>query len=90
MKQGDSGITLSQSAYALKILEETGMKSCNPCATPLEARLKLSNEKDDVIVDPMAYRSIIRSLRYIVNTRSDLAYSVGVVKRYMEAPNKEH
>jgi hypothetical protein len=41
-------------------------------------------------VDPIAYRSIIGSLRYIVNTRPNLAYSVGVVSRYMEAPSKEH
>jgi len=56
----------------------------------MEARLKLSKKKEDEIVDPTTYRSIIGSLRYIVNTRPNLAYSVGVVSRYMEAPSKEH
>ena len=89
VKQDEEGITLSQSGYAGKILESAGMTNCNGCETPMEARLKL-HKNDGEAVDPTAYRSIIGSLRYIVNTRPDLAYSVGVVSRYMEAPNKEH
>ena len=33
---------------------------------------------------------MVGSLRYLVNTRPDLAYSVGVVSRFMEAPTTEH
>ena len=90
VKQGEGHITLSQGAYALKILEGAGMKNCNSCDTPMECRLKLSKKKEGDAVDPTAYRSIIGSLMYIVNTRPDLAYTVGVVSRYMEAPGKEH
>jgi hypothetical protein len=90
VKQGDEGITLRQSAYAVKILESTGMLNCNPCATPMEARLKLTKRLEDDVVNPTTYRSIIGSLRYIVNTRPDLAYAVGVVSRFMEAPSKDH
>jgi hypothetical protein len=35
-------------------------------------------------------RSIIGGLRYLVNTRPDIAYDVGVASRFMEAPDKEH
>jgi hypothetical protein len=56
----------------------------------MEPRLKLFKNKEGTAVEATAYRSIIGSLRYIVNTRPDLAYSVGVVSRYMEAPSKEH
>jgi hypothetical protein len=35
-------------------------------------------------------RSVVRSLRYLVNTRPDLAYFVGIVSCYMEAPTMEH
>lgn len=90
VKQGSNGITLSQSSYALKILETAGMLNCNATATPMEARLKLSKRIEDEVVNPTAYRSIIGSLRYLVNTRPDLAYSVGVVSRFMEAPTKAH
>jgi hypothetical protein len=90
VKQGGDGITLSQNAYAVKILESAGMLNCNPCATPMEARLKLSKKLEDEVIEPTAYRSVIGSLRYLVNTRPDLAFAVGVVSRFMEAPSKDH
>ena len=90
VKQGDGEITLSQSAYAQKILENANMKNCNSCDTPMECRLKLSKLKGEDAINPTSFRSLIGSLRYIVNTRPDLAYAVGVVSRYMEAPGKEH
>ena len=89
VKQGAGGITLSQGAYAVKILEGAGMMNCNPCETPMEPRLKLCKYKEGEAVDLTAYRSIIGSLRYLVNTRPDLAFSVGVVSRHMEAPGKQ-
>jgi hypothetical protein len=90
VKQDAHGITLCQSSYAVKILEAAGMKDCNSCETPMECRLKLRKLKGEDPVKPTEYRSIIGSLRYIINTRPDLAYAVGVVSRYMEAPGKEH
>ncbi|KAJ8748677.1 hypothetical protein K2173_008122 [Erythroxylum novogranatense] len=41
-------------------------------------------------VDVTLYRSVIGSLRYLVNTRPDLAYSVGVASRFMETPTEIH
>jgi len=90
VKQDGNGITLCQSSYAAKILEGAGMRNCNSCETPMECRLKLSKLKSGDPINPTEYRSIIGSLRYIVNTRPDLAFAVGVVSRYMEAPGKEH
>jgi hypothetical protein len=31
VKESASGISLSQGAYAMKILERSGMTGCNPC-----------------------------------------------------------
>jgi hypothetical protein len=90
VKQVNGSITLCQSSYAVKILENAGMKDCNPCDTPMEARADLRKKKKDEAINPTAYRSVIGSLRYIVNTWPDLAYSVGVVSRHMEAPGREH
>jgi hypothetical protein len=67
VKQGESQITLSQGAYARKILG-VGMQNCNSCDTPMECRLKLSKKKEGDALNPSAYRNIIGSLRYIVNT----------------------
>ena len=41
-------------------------------------------------VDSTNYRNIIGSLCYLVNTCPDLAYSIGYVSRFMEAPREKH
>jgi hypothetical protein len=78
-QQSKGVITLSQGAYAARIVEKAGPLGCNPCATPMEPRIKLSKDSTAPEVDPTKYRSIVGSLRYLVNTRPDLAYSVGYV-----------
>ena len=86
VQQKPGVITLCQEAYAKKILEKCGMEDCNPSQVPMEPRLKLSKKSGAPKVDATEYRSVVGSLRYLVNSRPDLAYSVGIVSRYMEAP----
>jgi hypothetical protein len=88
--QSEAGITICQGAYAAKILETAGLTGCNASHTPMEPRLKLSKQSTAPAVDPTKYRSIVGSLRYLVNSRPDLAYSVGYVSRFMENPTTEH
>lgn len=90
VKQQVDGISLSQSNYAAKILEKAGMSDCNPCKIPKEPRLKLSMESTSPPVDATMYRSLVGSLRYLINTRPDLAFSVGYVSRFMEEPHEDH
>jgi hypothetical protein len=90
VKQSDEGISLSQGSYAKKILEKGGLLDCNPCQVPMQSKLKLRKESNFVLVDAIVYRSLVGSLRYLVNTRPDLAFSVGYVGRYMEEPHEDH
>ena len=90
VRQGRRGIELLQSAYAKKILNKAGMEACNPCATPMEPRLKLSKQSTSPAVDATEYRSLIGSLRYLMNTRPDMAFAVGYLSRFMEDPRQEH
>lgn len=90
VNQEEDGITLSQGSYARKILEKGGMLECNPVQVPMQAKLKLSSKGDSPYVDATEYRSLIGSLRYLVNTRPDLAFAVGYVSRFMEKPQEEH
>jgi hypothetical protein len=41
-------------------------------------------------VDSSHYRRIVETLRYLVNTRLDLAYVVSYVSRFMKKPTIEH
>jgi hypothetical protein len=86
VQQRAKGITLCQSTYAQRIVEKAGLEGCNPCATPMEARLKLSKESFAPPVDNTLYKISIGSLRYLVNSMPDIAYDVGYVSRFMEKP----
>ena len=90
VQQNSTGISICQSAYVKKFLNTTGLADSNPTRTPMEARLQLRKAGTTTTVDSTNYRSIVGSLRYLVNTRPDLAYSVGYVSRFMEAPREEH
>ncbi|KAG8648959.1 hypothetical protein MANES_08G054502v8 [Manihot esculenta] len=91
VRQNSDSITLCQAGYAKKILEKLGLGECNSCSIPMEPKVKMSKHGNgEPEVDKTLYRSVIGSLRYLVNTRPDIAYSVGVVSRYMEAPTTSH
>jgi hypothetical protein len=53
-------------------VEKCGLADCNPCFVPMENHLKLSTQSNKVEVDKTLHRSIVESLRYLVNTWSDL------------------
>jgi hypothetical protein len=88
--QNRGGITPSQRAYATKIVEKAGLKDCNPGATLMDRRSKLSRHSSASLADETAYRSLVESLSYLVNTRVVLAYSVDFVNRFLERPTEEH
>jgi hypothetical protein len=71
-------------------VDNVGLAGCNPCATPMEPRLKLSKNTSAPTVDETMYMSLVGSLRYLVNTRPDLAFSVSYVNRFLERPTEEH
>jgi hypothetical protein len=75
VRQLASGINLLQTHYADRILELGGMEGCNPAATPMEERLKLSRFSTAEAVDPTHYRRLIGSLHFLVHTRPDILSS---------------
>ena len=88
--QDEEGIILSQNRYAQKILEETGMRECNLTHIPMEVNLQLSKASTERSIDAKEYRRCIGCLRYLLHTRPDLSFSVGVLSRYMQEPKDSH
>jgi hypothetical protein len=76
VKQGSDGISLSQSAYAARIVEKAGLAGCNPVHIPMEPRFNISKNSTAPATDATEYRSLVGCRRYLVNTRPDLAYAV--------------
>nr|GEU39073.1 reverse transcriptase [Tanacetum cinerariifolium] len=81
---------IKQERYALKILKEAGMKDCNATLCLMELGLKLSKVEDEPEAEATQYRKGVGCLRYLLYTRPDLTYSVGVVSRYMQSPKEPH
>ena len=90
VEQGKEYIELKQAAYAKKILEKAGMSECKPVKFPMEYKTQLHKDEKGKAVNSTDFKSMLGSLRYLVHTRPDIAYSVGVVSRYMERPTVLH
>nr|GEU99248.1 hypothetical protein [Tanacetum cinerariifolium] len=90
VSQGKDCLEIKQERYAMKILKEAGMEDCNPSLCPMEPRLKLLKAEDEPKVEATQYRKMVSCLRYLLHTRPDLTYSVGVVSRYMQSPRESH
>lgn len=83
-------IELNQAAYARKILDKAGMTNCNSVRYPMEPKVKIHKDESGKAVNPSEFKSIVEGLRYLVHTRPDIAYTVGVVSSFMERPTMLH
>lgn len=88
--QGKEYIELKQTGYAKKILERAGMLQCNATKYPMDPKDQIHKDEQGIAVDSTRYKSMVGGLRYLVHTRPDIAYAVGVVSRYMERPTTMH
>ncbi|KAG6470514.1 hypothetical protein ZIOFF_071587 [Zingiber officinale] len=90
VEQQKSRILLRQSAYAKKILSQFQMADCNATKQPMEPKTQLHKDLEGTPIDATEYRRVIGCLRYLLHTRPDLSYSVGMASRYMEKPTSMH
>ncbi|XP_021723952.1 uncharacterized protein LOC110691341 [Chenopodium quinoa] len=81
---------LSQEKYAQEILKRAGMASCNPAATPVDTKSKLSADAGPPFRDPTLYRSLAVALQYLTFTRPDISYAVQQVCLFMHDPQEPH
>lgn len=85
-----SGLFLSQEQYALDLLDRANMSNCNPCATPVDTKAKLSATAGNSLANPTEYRSLAGALQYLTLTRPDLSYAVQQLCLFMHDPRDGH
>lgn len=79
---------LNQSRYAEKVLERFGMENASPVVTPMQAQISVGDTETEPI-DSTLYRKAIGSMMYLaVGTRPDIAFAVGRLAQFVEAPTK--
>jgi hypothetical protein len=81
---------LSQTQYALEILERAGMSSCHLASTPVDTSPKLAAAAGPPITDSSAYRSLAGALQYLTFTRPDISYAVQQICLHMHDPREQH
>ncbi|KAK2981110.1 hypothetical protein RJ640_021164 [Escallonia rubra] len=90
VKQGKDGIFISQKKYATDLLKKFNMLNCKVAATPMNVNEKLKIEDGTQSTDGRFFRSLVGGLIYLTHTRPDIAFSVGVVSRFMHNPTAHH
>ncbi|KAL8157837.1 hypothetical protein AgCh_002521 [Apium graveolens] len=90
VKQEGSCIKSKQSTYAKRLLEKADLADCNSSKFSMEMKTQLDKDEKGKPVDPTMFKSLVGGLRYLVHTRPDIAYSVGIVSRFMERPTVIH
>ncbi|KAH9656898.1 reverse transcriptase Ty1/copia-type domain-containing protein [Citrus sinensis] len=90
VSRSKGGIFLSQRKYALYLLHEIGMTTCQPIDTPKEEVLEFCITSDQVPVDKGRYQRLIGRLMYLSHIRPDLAYALSVVSQFMHNLGEQH
>jgi hypothetical protein len=85
---------LSQRQYVLDLLDRFGFEDSSPVSTPLDPGTRLSADQAPATADNEAF---MRTVPYVsavgtlaIATRPDIAYSVGVLCRFMAKPGPAH
>ena len=90
VKQRKDEIFISQEKYAKNLVKRFGLDSKKHTSTPMSSSARLSCDAAGVELDPTLYRSMIGSLLYLIASRLDTAFNVGVCARFQVAPKESH
>ena len=66
------------------------MEDCNAIQAPMEVHLKLQREAEGKLVNSRNFRSLIGSLRYLMNIRPDITFCVSYLSKFMDKPSSKH
>ena len=80
----------SHSSYITRVLEQYGMKDCNPVKTPALKTQQVKTDNEETEQD-FPYREAVGSLLYVANScRPDIAQATHHAARFVNQPSKEH
>ena len=90
MKQTDSGFYINQAKYARNLVKRFGLDKAAHARTLMAANAKLTNDPSGESINVTLYRSMIGCLLYLITSRLDIAFNVGVCSRFQSNPKISH
>ena len=83
IQQTPSGMFIAQQRYVLELLEKFSMSDARSISSPMDPNAKLSSNDSSGLADTVHYRQLVGSLIWLLNTRLDLSFVVGVLNSFM-------
>ncbi|KAG9450348.1 hypothetical protein H6P81_010313 [Aristolochia fimbriata] len=90
IKQKNDGIFVSQEKYARNLVKKFGLEDATTMKTPMSTTDRIGKDTDGIFADPTVYMSMIGSLLYLIASRPDICYSVGLCARFQACPKESH
>ncbi|GKV36582.1 hypothetical protein SLEP1_g44695 [Rubroshorea leprosula] len=86
----ENGIFITQRNYAEKLVAKFGLKEGKKHSTSLDINTKLRRDEGSLLSNPQPYHALVGNLISLTITRPNIAFSVGLVSRFMQSPRKPH
>jgi hypothetical protein len=89
-KDGNGGVTLSESHYVEKVLSRFGYSDCKPISTPYDTSIILRKNKR-IMRDQLRYSHIIGSLMYLASAmRPNISFVVSKLSLFVSDLGDDH
>ncbi|KAL4033395.1 hypothetical protein IC575_006482 [Cucumis melo] len=90
IKQRSEGMFISQEKYVKNLVKKFGLYQSQYKKTPAATHAKITKDTIGTAVDHKLYRSMVGSLLYLIASRPDIDYAVGICVRYQSDPRTSH
>ncbi|GKB29305.1 putative ribonuclease H-like domain-containing protein [Tanacetum coccineum] len=90
VQQKEDEIFISQDKYVADILKKLNFVTIKTASTPMEPNKALVKDEEAEDVDVHLYRTMIRSLMYLIASRPDITFAVCACARFQVTPKISH
>jgi len=90
IKQTSNDAMIHQQKYVKELLKRFGMNSTKPIDTPISPLTRSVMDDGSPSVKEKSYRGMIGSLLYLIASRPDIVFSVGLCARFQTKPKESH
>jgi hypothetical protein len=90
VKQTKQGTFMHQAKYMKDLMKKFNMVELKPVSTLMSTTTSLGPDEDGEVVGQRYYRSTIGSLLYLIATRPDIQFSMGLCVSFQASPRSLH